>query len=283
MIRRALLLSLLAALPIWLAACQTVPRGQAATPEPFVFVHITDPQVGMYKKFDQAEDFSIEIRDFARAVAFVEEIQPDFVVIGGDLVETWNNQDEIAVLKEFVEQLEQHTVVHLQPGNHDHPPTAEGLAFYRELHGPDYYSVTHKGTHLILLNSNMIEFKDRMPDEEQEQWEWLEAELQAAGELNPDNIFVFVHHPFFLASPDEENTYFNIQPETRAKYFELFEEHGVDAVFAGHYHREAGGFYGDIEMIVTSSLGTPLGDQPPGLRRVLVAPDGYGHEFLPLP
>ncbi len=283
MIRKSLFLPLLALLPLWLLACATTSQPQAAGPDSFVFLHITDPQVGMYKALDREEDYSIEARDFARALTLVEELQPDFVLIGGDMVEWWSNEEQIALFMDFAEQLEQHTTVYLQPGNHDHPPTDEGVAFYRDLYGPDYYSVSHRGSHLILLNSNLIEYNDRLPEHEQEQWEWLVEELKTASELSPDHTFVFVHHPFFLYSPDEDDTYFNIRPETRELYLTLFEEHGVDAIFAGHYHREAGGFRGDMEMIVTSSLGTPLGNQPAGLRRVVVNPSYYEHEFLPLP
>lgn len=284
MIRLFVLMVLVAGMPLWLAGCQRLAAtAPAEEREPFVFVHITDPQVGMYRDFDMADDFSNEERDFPRAVDLVARIEPDFVIIGGDLVEKWNYEDEIEFFLDFVSDLEEHTTVHLQPGNHDHPPTEEGLAFYRDLHGPDYFSVFHKGSHFILLNSNLIAFEDELPEEAARQWEWLEGELETAAGDEADNVFVFVHHPFFMYEPDEDDTYFNIPPEVRVRYLDLFEEHGVDAVFAGHYHREAGGYSGDMEMIVTSSLGTPLGDDPVGLRRVVVSPEGYEHEYLPLP
>ena len=261
-----------------LSACASAPP----VPRDFTFVQITDPQIGMYKAFKEVDDYSPELRDFARGVELVRELSPDFVVITGDLVETWNNQEEIAHFMEFKTALEEHAPVHLQPGNHDMAPNAVGLAFYRETYGPDRDAMEYEGCRLILLNSNLIAYAG-LAEQEKEQWEWLVAELEKANAANPRHIFVFQHHPFFLQQADEEDAYFNIPTATRMRYLDLFAQHNVTAVFAGHYHREAGGFHEGTEYIVTSSLGYPLGATPPGMRRVEVTAEGYSHSFIPLP
>lgn len=236
----------------------------------------------MYKAFNEAEDYSPDLRDLARGVEMVRELAPDFVIITGDLVETWNNQEEIAHFMEFKAALEEHTPVYLQPGNHDMAPNAEGLAFYRETYGPDRDVMDFEGCRLILLNSNLIAYAS-LAEQEVEQWHWLVGELENPGTPEPRHTFVFLHHPFFIHEADEEDGYFNIPPATRMRYLDLFAEHGVTAVFSGHYHREAGGHHEGTEYIITSSLGYPLGETPPGMRLVTVTSEGYSHAFLPLP
>lgn len=78
------------------------------------------------------------------------------------------------------------------------------------------------------------------------------------------------------------DSYFNIPLERRARYLGWFREAGVSHVFAGHYHRNAGGFDGALEMVTTGPVGRPLGDDPSGFRIVRVAAQGIGHEYLSL-
>lgn len=285
MFQNSLLPVLATTLVLTLGACARVIPGQEGDIRPFTFAFIADPQVGMYQAMEEeVDDFSNEERDLARAVALVAELQPDFIVIGGDMVSRWDNEDQIAVFMDFQAQLEEHAPVHVLPGNHDQPPVRRALDLYRNLHGEDYYRLGFRGTEMIVINSNYFAYpNDEMPEEVTAHWEWLEQELATAAAREPDHLFILSHHPFFIEDPDEADNYFNIEPETRARCLALFAEHGVDAIFTGHLHREARGFAGGIEHIVTSSLGRPLGDDPPGLRLVTVTPDSFTHEYLPLP
>lgn len=275
--RKYLLLGI-AYFAVLVSACAT----RTTAPRDFTFILITDPQIGMYKAFKEVDDYSPELRDFARAVDLVWELAPDFIVISGDLVETWNNEEEIAHFMVFRAALEAHAPVYLQPGNHDMAPNAEGLAFYRATYGPDRAVIDYEDCRLILLNSNLIAYPS-LAEQERDQWDWLVNEFENASEAGPRHLFVLQHHPFFLRHADEEDEYFNIPKPTRMRYLDLFTEYNVTAFFSGHYHREAGGFHGTTEHIVTSSLGYPLGETPPGLRLVEVTSDGYSHTFIPLP
>lgn len=40
-----------------------------------------------------------------------------------------------------------------------------------------------------------------------------------------------------------------------------FNDYGVRAIFAGHYHRNAGGQFEDMELVVTSAMGAQLADK----------------------
>ena len=54
------------------------------------------------------------------------------------------------------------------------------------------------------------------------------------------------------------------------------------AIFCGHYHRNAGGFHGDMELVVTSAVGARLGDDPHGMRLVRMCKDSIHHAFYDL-
>jgi hypothetical protein len=57
---------------------------------------------------------------------------------------------------------------------------------------------------------------------------------------------------------------------------------GVKHAFSGHYHRNAGGFDGEFEMIVTSALGAQLGKDKPGFRVVKIQTDQVSHKYFAL-
>lgn len=56
---------------------------------------------------------------------------------------------------------------------------------------------------------------------------------------------------------------------------------GVRYVFCGHWHGNAGGFYKDMEQIVTTAVGAPLRDNPSGYRIVNVSENRITHKFVP--
>ena len=62
-----------------------------------------------------------------------------------------------------------------------------------------------------------------------------------------------------------------------------FYESGVRAIFAGHYHRNAGGYYEDLEMVVTSAVGAQSMDGPnakSGFRVVTVNENNITHKYV---
>ncbi|XP_021266894.1 serine/threonine-protein phosphatase CPPED1 isoform X2 [Numida meleagris] len=57
---------------------------------------------------------------------------------------------------------------------------------------------------------------------------------------------------------------------------------GIKAVFSGHYHRNAGGCYRGLEMVVSSAIGCQLGEDKHGLRVVLVTDEKIVHRYYSL-
>ncbi|XP_010009734.1 PREDICTED: serine/threonine-protein phosphatase CPPED1-like, partial [Nestor notabilis] len=56
----------------------------------------------------------------------------------------------------------------------------------------------------------------------------------------------------------------------------------VKAVFSGHYHRNAGGSYQGLEMVVSSAIGCQLGEDTHGLRVVVVTDEKIAHQYYSL-
>jgi hypothetical protein len=74
-----------------------------------------------------------------------------------------------------------------------------------------------------------------------------------------------------------------LPPDRRARLLELASDAGVTAVFCGHTHRNQVGWTGDLQMVQTTAVGCPLGDDPSGFRLVRVYEDRIEHEPVPLP
>jgi len=82
-----------------------------------------------------------------------------------------------------------------------------------------------------------------------------------------------------LKDPEEGKDYFNIENNLRMKMLKKLYDGGVRKIFCGHYHRNAGGWYKDMELVVTSAVGCMLGDDPHGMRIVRVQETGIEHEY----
>jgi 3',5'-cyclic AMP phosphodiesterase CpdA len=242
---------------------------------------MTDPQFG----FSEAnQGFEKETVLYEKAVDEVNRLNPDFVVITGDLVNKLTDTLQWAELDRITAKIKPSIPFYLLPGNHDigNIPTQAQIDAFKESYGDDKFSFKHKKNWFIGLNSSII--TNDTPELEEQQFLWLEKELIRAKSAN--NIIVFCHYPFFINEPDEPDKYFNIGIEKRKKYLELFARYKVNSVFAGHLHKNAYGQDGSLNMITTSAVGKPLGEDPSGLRIIVVSKDGvssvyYGLEDIP--
>ncbi len=236
---------------------------------PFFFIQMSDPQFGF---LDANKSVEKETMLYEKAVAVVNRLNPDFVVITGDFV---HDHTDSAQWKEFdrvTGMIKRSVPVYLVPGNHEYStnPSEEEFARYKDIYGDDKFSFKHKRNFFIGINSYLIKSDSRRL--ESKQYEWLEGELESANNIR--NIVVFTHHPFFTNDPDEPETYSNIGLEKRRKYLGLFNQYGIKAVFAGHFHKNSYGNYEGMDMITTSAVGKQLGNDKSGLRIVKVTKDG---------
>lgn len=253
----------------------------ASQDEPFFFIQMADPQFGM---FSENTGFAEETALYERAIAIANRLHPAFVVVCGDLVNQPGNAAQEAELLRISSQLDETIPLHLVAGNHDvrNAPRPATLQHYRETIGDDRYVFRQGRTVGIVLDSSVISQPEFVPDEYADQLAWLKRQLAEARASNPAHILVFQHHSYFLERRDEPDQYFNIPAVRRLVFLDLLKAAGVEAVFAGHYHRNAYGRDEGLEMITNGPVGKPLGDDPSGLRIVKVYPDRIEHAYYGL-
>ncbi|KAJ1067875.1 hypothetical protein K5549_016529, partial [Capra hircus] len=172
----------------------------------------------------------------------------------------------------------------LVSGNHDvgNVPTPETIAEFQRTWGDDYFSFWVGGVLFLVLNSQFLYDASRCPTLKQEHDHWLDQQLRTARQRTCRHAVVFQHIPLFLRSIDEDDDYFNLTKALRKEMADKFVEAGVKAVFSGHYHRNAGGTYRNLDMVVSSAIGCQLGKDPHGLRVVVVTAEKIVHRYYSL-
>jgi 3',5'-cyclic AMP phosphodiesterase CpdA len=247
----------------------------------YFFIQLADTQFGM---FTADRDFAQETANYEFVVANINRLRPRFVVICGDLINKVGDPAQTAEYLRITAKIDKSIPVHAVPGNHDvgNEPTPETLAYYRQHFGPDHYSFVQGSLHGIVLDSGVISAPAKVQSEAAEQEAWLKAELGKARAAGARHTVVFQHHSWFLEKADEPTQYFNIPIEQRRLYLDLLKAAGVRYIFAGHYHRNALGRDGDLEMITNGPVGQPLGTDPSGIRIVTVKDSGLEHRYYTL-
>ena len=243
-------------------------NGFAQTPGHDFFMLLSDPQMGMFEKDTSWLQESANL-DFAMATA--NRLHPAFVLICGDLVNKGGDVGEIDAFRASTAKLDPDIPLHLVAGNHDvgNIPTTENLKNYRARFGPDYYTFRAGNLFAIVLNSSLMGTAGN-ETEDTTQLQWLDQQLTQAQSrgLNAQNIVIFQHIPFFLVKADEADIYFNVPHAARGRYLDVLHRHGIEHVYAGHYHRNADGSDGALSMLTTGPIGKPLGADGSGMRLV---------------
>jgi serine/threonine-protein phosphatase CPPED1 len=251
---------------------------QENTPfRPFFFIQLTDPQFGMY---EADKGYSKETGLYEKAVATVNRIKPEFVVITGDLVNNRKERSQIDEFRRITAEIRKNIPVYIIPGNHDIPVPAvdnETENFIKD-YGSDRFSFTKNGCLFIGINSSII--KSGQGKSEEEQFNWISKLLDT--NRSPVHIILFSHYPFFIKSADEPDSYSNVATVLRTKYLSLFNKYNVEAVFSGHLHVNDSSGYMNTKMISTCSVGKPLGKDPSGIRIIKVMKDRTESIFFPL-
>jgi len=182
-------------------------------------------------------------------VAEVERLRPDFVITVGDQIQGYS--EDTAVLNQ--EWLDYKKIaagltmpLYLIPGNHDITHDA-ALPAYLKQAGKPYYSFNFRGLHFIALDASRWETADAMPGE---QITWLIQDLKKSKKAK--RTFVFLHKPFFLDAALQGN------PDTLQR---IFQNLGVDAVFAGHTHSYVSG---ELNGVLYTNVGSSGGATIPG-------------------
>jgi len=273
---------------------------QSAWSGDFFFIQAADTQLGLMYNFgemgspskypDSEWDQEIELCKASVEILNGMNPKPEFFIVCGDLVDAFGDKfPEIRKrqeedLKAIYSKLSPEIPMICVCGNHDigNSPTRESIDAYKASFGDDYFTFYKKGCCFIVINSQFYEDASNVPELYEKHEQWLEAELLAAADRGVSHIVVFQHIPWFVEKADEDKMYFNVERELRMKKLKQFYEAGVRNIFCGHYHRNAGGFYKDMEVIVTSAIGCQIGPDDHGMRVVKVRKDKLEHQYHPL-
>lgn len=241
----------------------------------FTICQVADSQLG----FDAAVKGQVPGAEYVNDLGYESELlthaivntinplKPDVVVFTGDQVNFPDNQEQWDTFDEIISKIRQETEVLHLPGNHD-VFLSQGkvdLSPFESRYGDDRFVYIGKRVCLIGLDSNLIKYDD---PREEEQFKWLEEVLRQTEE---DVLkLVFCHHPFFLSDIEEGDSYFPIQKAKRRRYFDLFAENEVTAVYAGHLHDNAEGEYRGVAMKTATSVAYQIGDASPSCRLIQI-------------
>ncbi|CAL8134212.1 unnamed protein product [Orchesella dallaii] len=266
---------------------------------PFTFIQGADTQFGMIDHYLLKKDEPNWDKEIALTRDVIQRInamnpKPKFFVVCGDMLDAFpytvsqnsrefpgalelrekQYQDFVQVFKELVSDVKLVCVC----GNHDigDTPTKETLQVYKRQFGQDYFSFWAGGVKFVVLNSQYIYVPDAIPEETERQMQFMDGIADPKAKF----IVLFMHIPLFVEEPEEEDFYFNVPKERRLQLLEKFYTAGVRYIFCGHYHRNAGGRYKKLELVVTSAIGAPLGDNPSGYRIVNVGEDEISHNYV---
>ena len=145
------------------------------------------------------------------------------------------------------------------------------MSLYRARFGDDYFGFWVGGCRFLVLNTVAYWHPEAIGDALKEQDSWLRRELADAKAASAQHIVLFSHVAPFLYYPDEPEAYFNIAPARRADLVALALGAGVTHWFCGHFHRNAIGRAGALEIVTSSAVGatiTPSDEDPLGLRGI---------------
>lgn len=233
----------------------------------FRFVVAADPQLFRGKK-----------EDLDKAIEPINNFEPEFVVVCGDLIETPSNQEQIQAYKDAVAKLSPEISLYNVSGNHDLglPVKIENVSVYQKNFGKLWFHFTYGNSLFIVISSDIL--RDNDAPMHKQQMEWLISTLERF-QSKTMNIFVFMHHPLYLNSPDEPDGYSNMPGKIRRKLLDLFVKYQIQVVFSGHLHDNLINNYQGIDLITTNSITVPMGKVPAGFRVVDVTRDGYEQRY----
>ena len=220
-----------------------VNEGEHTSTSPYATNHLANPRV----------------RHVFAEIAVMRPV-PRFVVHLGDIVHPVPSlpafHDAVARFKAIASQLP--VPLHVIPGNHDvgdktvdwmpaEQVCDDFLATYRNAFGADFYSFDESGVRFVMLNSLLL--NSGLADEARQR-EWLERQIDAAGDLR---VFLFMHYPPYIYRADEPSNYDNVDEPARTWLLAQIAKPAVEAVFAGHVHNFWYHRAGEAEMYLLPS------------------------------
>ena len=198
----------------------------------------------------------------AATTRWLKNAEADIVIHTGDLaMDGAASAHDLALGAEWIRETDRDIFV--VPGNHDvgdHvaiKPTQQvddsRLEQWREMVGPDFWSVDRSGWRLIGLDAMLMGTGHR---EEARQFEWFADALDTTGP-----VAIFLHKPLFIDHPEEgPRGYWTVTPEPRRKLLALMQNADIRLVASGHLHIHRQYRHGDTEFVWGPASSFVVGD-----------------------
>jgi len=255
----------------------TSAKDTPAAPSPDVEIriaHCGDPQFGFGPGGKDA--YKRDLARFERLIATINRMNPDIVVLGGDMTHVANQvtRDWPRLLKLFK------VPVLATPGNHDLgiPMLGRRLERYRSVFGYDYKSIK-VGKWRFISGNTMYWHKTEEVEEKKKYEEWIAAELakaKAAGEP----VILCGHIPPFVSNVNEKDCYENHPMAGRAARLKMYLDNGVRYFLSGHTHRLIVRAYKGLTILNPETTSRNFDELPYGFRLMtLRANGGYSWDF----
>ncbi|MDG6229747.1 MAG: metallophosphoesterase, partial [Candidatus Thermoplasmatota archaeon] len=234
----------------------------------FTFIHLTDFHIGDPRGLVENPKETIGWKAARKVIEEVNLLQPDFVLISGDLTFGQLYPFEYTVeYKKCYEILQEFTVpTFLCPGNHDgyFQLGQDGLRFWEQTFGPLYYSFDYGDTHFLSINSYDWSRRDRIGFSylvfnwggsiREEQMIWIEDDLSKNSDTE-QTLMMMHHNPLWDTKTD---SLLRKGYHGREEILTLIRTKGVDGVFAGHVHYDDVTIDNDTTYITTTTLSSSL-------------------------
>ena len=262
------LIALIVGIALCISSCdqQARNRGQMdSSPETFRFVFMTDAHLS-----HQGE----ALKYFNQAIDTVNQLKPDFVIIGGDFVSDANNVRETyadSLYNLYLSEIKKFNMpVHTTIGNHEitglraasdvkpgNPVYGKGM--FEQKIGKRYHSFEHKGWKFFILDDlKVLENERRVIGHfDDEQMEWIRNELAKTDTITP--IAVCCHialittiRKFEIGSMAGTEDYSAV--DNAKEFYELFKNHKLRLVLQGHEHFLEVLYAKDIYFVTGSSV-----------------------------
>lgn len=209
------------------------------------FIQLSDIHIGIENKIKFQPSW---VENFHTAIQQIKDLdqQPDFLIITGDMTRDGKSKpEELRNVKNIFEGLD--WPVYVIPGNHDignryrddkkNVIKKETLDSYRDIMGDDKFLFSHKGIQFVGFNSFLF---GSTLDEEEVQWQWLEAQAKAKDIAQ----FWFMHSIPFIESPgevepiiDTGNWYYTIGTKSTDRLMKVLKMGNIKSLSNGHVHQ----------------------------------------------
>ena len=219
-----------------------------------------------------------------QAIAIVNQLKPDLVIVSGDLSENYPEARKQAY--DLLKGLQ--VPYRVVPGNHD--VHDDDMSAHRAMWGIDYYSFEAGGFRFIALNSQLMGNYDKFDapqpvpnrgkavQQSEEMFEWL-----ASLPVSDKPTFVFQHIPITTDGAPDDKPYWGVHDPYRKQEVEQLKRLRVKDMFAGHWHNPHTKNVDGITVHIAPAVNYGIRTDKIGIMQYTIEPSGHlKEEMIPL-